>query len=296
MTENIKRALYGSNRCAWGNLQAYSNARLAQEHEGVTTVNLLEAIYGRHAIRKYQPVTLSAELSERVQNICRERKPLYEQIPLGIHLVDGVAMQRILPGLVGNYGRVLAPHYLIATSANQPGYLENVGYTLEQIVLQLTCWGLGTCWIGGNVQQLDLSTGVSVPAGQSPVVLIAVGHPAAGVALRRAPAKAKRKPLTELMLGESSASWQSVLAAGRMAPSAVNIQPWRFVVEGPQTHLFVAATGMGRLIKSFLRLDAGIALSHIEVAAGQQGQPISIQRLEKVVHRQWEYVTSVICR
>lgn len=283
MTENLRR-------------RSYRELSQMGKYEGVAIMNLMEAIYGRRSIRQYRPVTLSAELTEQVQDICRERKPLYEQIPLGIHLVDGIAMQRILPGLVGSYGKVMAPHYLVVTSANQPGYLENVGYTLEQIVLKLTCLGLGTCWIGGRVQQLDLSTVVKMPVGQSPVVLIAVGHPAEGVELLRVPAQAKRKPMTELVLGKPSERWQSVLAAGRMAPSAINIQPWRFIVEGPQTHLFVAAAGMGRLIKSFLRLDAGIALSHIEIAAGQLGQPIRIQKQQEAAHRQWEYVTSIICR
>lgn len=257
-------------------------------------MNQLEAISGRHSIRQFRQQVLSTELVERVRQFCAQCRRLYPQIPLEIHLVDGSVLQPVLPGLVGGYGKILAPHYLLAASGRQPDYLENVGYTLEQVVLQLTCWGVGSCWIGGRVKQQDVAAFLPLPAEQSPVALIAFGLPADGVPLLRDPLQAKRKPLTELVIGKPDEQWSTLLAAARLAPSAINLQPWRVVLAGEKAHLFAAAGGVGQLLWRFPRLDAGIALAHIEIAADELGRAVRISRQPGVVHRRWEYVASVV--
>ena len=50
----------------------------------------------------------------------------------------------------------------------------------------------------------------------------------------------------------------AILEAARLAPSAVNSQPWYFAHEGDTIHVFCSNKGS--------RLDAGIALAHLYVA------------------------------
>ncbi|WDU82496.1 nitroreductase family protein [Caloramator sp. Dgby_cultured_2] len=108
-----------------------------------------EAIFKRKSVRKYQeePITV-AELEEVYELISRHPK-LYN-IDMELHLVEnGSQFLDLLKGVIGSYGKIIAPHYLIATSEIKEGYLENVGYALEYIVLKMTEMGLGTCYIGG---------------------------------------------------------------------------------------------------------------------------------------------------
>jgi hypothetical protein len=59
------------------------------------------------------------------------------------------------------------------------------------------------------------------------------------------------------------------LEAARLAPSAVNRQPWGFNVEDDGITVFVRTSGPEFNISK--RLDCGIAMLHIEVAALSSG-------------------------
>jgi hypothetical protein len=83
----------------------------------------------------------------------------------------------------------------------------------------------------------------------------------------------KRKPLTDLVSGLPENEWPSwikpSLEAARLAPSAINRQPWRFKIE---SNGVVISINRGRADLSVpKRLDCGIAMLHFEVAALSQG-------------------------
>ena len=87
----------------------------------------------------------------------------------------------------------------------------------------------------------------------------------------------QRKPLTELITGLDETElphWmKSALEAARLAPSAINRQPWRFHVEPYSITVSVDSPRFTFGISK--RLDCGIAMLHIEVAAlncGVQGE------------------------
>lgn len=93
----------------------------------------------------------------------------------------------------------------------------------------------------------------------------------------------RRKPMANLVSGFEEANtpeWIRVaLEAARLAPSAVNRQPWRFQVE--QDALTVSVNRLGREFNISKRLDCGIAMLHIEVAALNSG-----------VHGNWDLLES----
>jgi len=86
----------------------------------------------------------------------------------------------------------------------------------------------------------------------------------------------KRKPLSALVTGLKETElpdWtRSALEAARLAPSAINRQPWSFHVE-PDS-ITVSVRGAGPEFKVSKRLDCGIAMLHLELGAlncGVQG-------------------------
>ena len=84
----------------------------------------------------------------------------------------------------------------------------------------------------------------------------------------------KRKDLDELCMGGFDKSWpqwiKTALECGRLAPSAINRQPWRFKIKGESITVVVDGTSRFSSIVSE-QLDCGIAMLHIEVGAFYEG-------------------------
>jgi len=79
----------------------------------------------------------------------------------------------------------------------------------------------------------------------------------------------RRRPLSGLVTGLQDSEWpqwiRAALEAARLAPSAVNRQPWRFYVE--PNGITVSVNSIRREFGLSKRLCCGIAMLHIEVAA-----------------------------
>ena len=83
----------------------------------------------------------------------------------------------------------------------------------------------------------------------------------------------RRLPISKLVSGwgkEKMPEWVRVsLEAARLAPSAINRQPWGFNVEDDGITVFVRTSSTEFNVSK--RLDCGIAMLHIEVAALSSG-------------------------
>jgi hypothetical protein len=88
--------------------------------------------------------------------------------------------------------------------------------------------------------------------------------------------------VTELAPGFDAERWPDWAAEGvrlaRIAPSAVNRQPWRFDLEPGSVKVSVVARGAEGSISRLL--DVGIAMLHFEVGARLMGASGTWQLLE----------------
>ena len=90
-------------------------------------------------------------------------------------------------------------------------------------------------------------------------------------------------PMTEEKAGELACPLEMV----RRAPSAVNKQPWRAVVEGNAVHFYLKrSSGFGNHeALDMQRIDMGIALCHFELAARELGvKPSFAQDAPRIPH------------
>jgi nitroreductase len=196
---------------------------------------------------------------------------LFPGVTPGVHVVGGDAMHRVLPGLIGSYGKVRAPQWLLVTgpAADERRY-EAAGYALEPLVLALTAVGVGTCWIGGKVDRDVFREVATYPTDHAPTVVIAFGDPARPDGHVREAGTAARKELADLLLGPAG-DWTDALEAARTAPSAGNLQPWRFLPDGDRLHAYAEVKVplqyrfMAAHLAEMSRLDVGIALSHVRL-------------------------------
>ncbi len=262
-------------------------------------MELYDAILYRKSTRKYSQESFNNELLQTVKSIVDNAERLYNNIDMKIHLLEGgQKIHDLLPGIIGGYGRVKAPYYLIITSEEKEGYLQNIGYTLEGVVLKLTTLNLATCWLGSSIKKNFLKDIINIPEDQEPQLMIAFGHPEKGKSpFRRSSSDAKRKDVSEITSGTMDITWSRIVSAIRLAPSAVNVQPWRLFFNSGKVHVYSVKTG-NPITKHFLGslnlVDIGIALCHAMVASRHFSRNIQFTKDLSAINKEYEYVTTII--
>ena len=132
----------------------------------------------------------------------------------------------------------------------------HAGISGEAFILEAVAMGLGTCWVAAFKR-----SGVNVPIedGEKVKALIALGIPGEEGGPR------KRKRLSEICSSDPS-DWPlwayNAAEYVRIAPSAVNLQPWRLSFAGRTLALSSARPNAS--------LDMGIAMLHMILGAGDK--------------------------
>jgi len=232
------------------------------------------AIPLRRSRRRYNRTPLEPTQLAQLQTVCREFRPY----PQARAELITEAPDEVLRGVVASYGKVKGAPALIAFigDIDDPYVNEKIGYTGEGIILEATAMGLGTCWVGGSMFfRRGLAESI-VGAGEKEKVFAVtpVGRAVKNFSLEERVMIGfglahRRKPLAELVTGLDEKEWprwmKAALKAARLAPSAVNRQPWRFHVEPNGITVSVDSSLIEWGISK--RLDCGIAMLHIEVDA-----------------------------
>lgn len=228
-------------------------------------MNLYEAIGVRHSVRKYSDREVPERLREQILAFAGKASPLNDRIAVEFEFLDNRKGKAEVRGL----WKVEAPWYLALYSEAAEGFERNGGYLMEQAVLYMTTKGLGTCYLGGASVRKKRSDGKRL------VMLLAFGYPEGK--LCRESSLAKRLPLSELCVfkEEAGETIKTVLKAARLAPSAFNSQPWRFIVYTDRIYVFSrkepgllkGLKGLAAPAGSGTDFSVGIMLSHIMLAA-----------------------------
>jgi hypothetical protein len=190
--------------------------------------------------------------------------------------------------VTGTYGVIKgAKTFIVSFVKKSPGDMEDVGYLFEHIILFATAIGLDTCWMGASFSRSLFSEIISLQHDEVIPVVSPVGY------------KADRRSLTDTLFhltagSKNRKSWSALFFnrtfnlplnpkdAGifempfemvRLAPSAVNKQPWRLILDEHAVHFFLKRTpGYEKTFTMDLqRIDMGIAMCHFELAAMDAG-------------------------
>lgn len=112
--------------------------------------------------------------------------------------------------------------------------------------------GLGTCWVSGLFKPEIVRRQIELAENEQVYAVIPVGYTRDRYSMEekimvRFVAADKRKSLNELCKGRFREGWpewiKSALECARLAPSAVNRQPWRFTVN--EDAIKVSVVGYG---------------------------------------------------
>ncbi|MGN0298244.1 MAG: nitroreductase family protein [Lachnospiraceae bacterium] len=252
-------------------------------------MDLYGAIHMRKSVRKFVMKAFSEEMTQQIHAYKDYIFPLYSEEPYTILLVNMLDEKRIK--FLGAYAE--APYYILfCGSPTQEGRM-NAGFLLEKIALYLTEKGIGSCYQG----MVTLSKGKElIPVGQELLMVLACGYPK-GECQREA-SKAKRLPLEQILVKkeEYGSAIDAILQAGRLAPSAMNRQPWRLVVQKNKIHIFMKKTeGFYKPFEKLQEIDIGILLAHFKLTADELWMQMDFKVVDSISEREFKntvYVTT----
>lgn len=218
-----------------------------------------EAIFQRCSTRRFQMKPIAAKTMEQLNHYVQEVNALYPDALYRIAVVEALNGEK--PAIKGKF-MVESPYYLVFFAKEHPGAAKNAGYIMEQIVLYLTAKGIGTCFLGETMAPSPVES-------YRCMLTLAFGMSAAPMYASRA----KRRPLADLVhyRDEATVQIRRILEAARMAPSAYNRQPWRFVAYSNRIHIFMKKGGLplpGR--HRLYEISMGAMMVHMVLAAEEQ--------------------------
>ena len=257
-------------------------------------ISVAELIRQRYSCRAYQRRAVEPGQARHLQDYAHTITGGPFGTPLRFELfVSSLEDQDALKGL-GTYGAIKDPAgFIIGAAPHGEMMLVDYGYALEQVILYATGLDLSTCWLGGNFTRTSFAKKIDASRQEIIPAVASVGYATPEIRSRD-PQRLKvrsdtRLPWEELFFKNGFAEGLAQPEAGpyaipldmlRLAPSAHNYQPWRVVQDGPCYHFYLKRTpGYGPGNPAFLllgvvdlqRMEIGIAMSHFELAARQQG-------------------------
>jgi len=235
-----------------------------------------QVIEKRRSRRRFDYRTLDKNHLTQINYICKNFRPFSDARSI---LVPD-SPDSVFKGAIGPYGKIKGAPAFIAFIGNMenPHAHEQVGYTGEGIILEAEALNLATCWVAGFFRRKVVESLIELAKYERVLAVTPIGYAIERPSLEERVMTGfglthRRRSLANLVTGISEQEWpqwvKPALEAARLAPSAVNRQPWRFRIE-PDS-ITVSINILKREYGISKRLCCGIAMLHIEVAALNYG-------------------------
>ena len=240
---------------------------------------IAKLIRARRSVRTFDGQALRAEDTAHLTEFTRRIENPYE-IPVEFRLLDAKRDGLSSPVITGT------TQFIGAKIKHMPHAEEAFGYSFEMLVLYAQSLGIGTTWIAGTMDRAAFEHAMMLAPDEMMPCVSPLGYPAAKQSLREAMMRKgvkadSRLSFEELFFDGSGAPLQpenagvmrEPLELVRLAPSAVNKQPWRVFVADSCAHFYKkSGTGFTSLAAGDLqKVDLGIALCHFALGAEECG-------------------------
>ncbi len=263
--------------------------------------NITQHIRNRRSVRTYDGKELDKNDIEKLTGFFQKIENPFK-IPVGFKLMNAKEYGLNCPVTVGTDLFV----------GGKIKWSENAsvafGYSFEMFVLYAEALGIGTVWLGGTMNRSAYEEAMELGDGEIMPCASALGYPAKKMSLResmmRKGVKAdKRLPFEEIFFDgsfdkplskENAGKWSEPLEMVRLAPSAVNKQPWRVVVTDNAVHFYLKRSkGFTRTEKLDMQMiDVGIAICHFDLTAKENNLNIVFEQNDPKIESDAEYVAS----
>lgn len=239
-------------------------------------MDMLNVIRTRRSVRTFDGRSLRAEDAEKILT-CAEAADNPYAIPIEWRLLDARESGLSSQVIVGTDA------FIAGKMRRVPHAEEAYGFSFEKIALYAGSLGIGTTCIAGTMDRAAFEKAMELAEGEIMPCVSPLGYPAEKMSLRESLMRKGVRADSRLSFGElffdgsfdtppapeKAGKLRQALEAVRLAPSAVNKQPWRLILCGDRVHFyekrsrgFVSADGWDTQ-----KIDMGIALCHFALAA-----------------------------
>lgn len=207
----------------------------------------------RRSVRNYTDKLQDVLYGKLMDYISNSLIPLFDYIKYEIKVVDADKVRT---------SKVKAPNYILFYSENKQGKELNAGFIMQQIDLFLQSNGAGSCWLGLASPLIQSDKGYQY------IIMLSAGM--TDKPLREGAGDFKRKTLDEA----GDLSDKDLLQAVRLAPSAVNCQPWYYKErEKDIVDVYLVRKILHKaILKRYDKIDIGISLYHLVLALKDKGK------------------------
>lgn len=249
---------------------------------------LYETMPSRISVRNYKTEKLSNKDYDYLNNKLKYVNSL--NMGVRVYLINQ-DNEDIFTGIIGSYGKINnAPSYfmLLGDTSNENIYAI-AGYLGEFLVLEAQAKNMYTCWVAGTFKKSKLPREVIINSNEKLFCLISVGYKdETKTDFAKKIMKSNRKPVDKLVLNYENLLKvpeyiQKCIEYARIAPSAINRQPWKFRVYENEIEILLDK-GLIRTSNTIetKKLDLGIALFHIAVVLNNYNKEFKISFEQEV--------------
>ena len=262
-------------------------------------MNTMDVIKGRRSVRTFDGRALTDEDRFALIEYSRSIRNPYD-IPVEFVFLDAAEHRLSSPVIAGE------KLYVAGKVAKKAHAEEAFGFSFEKLVLYAWSLGVGTTWIGGTMNRGQFEKAAGLKTGEMMPCVSPLGYPAKKMSVRetlmRKGVKAdERKNAAALFFDEDFSTpltvvdekVEAALEMVRLAPSAVNRQPWRIVRIG-SAYAFYLQHAKGYVSEAtgdLQKVDMGIALCHF--MSGVEGE-LRLEDPGLSTEKDIEYIATVL--
>ncbi len=242
--------------------------------------NISQQIKARRSVRTFDGRTVDESTKQQLLIFAKDIQNPFD-IPVAFKLLDAKKEGLTCPVVSGT------DLYVGGKIKNLPHASVAFGYSFEAFVLYAQSLGLGTVWLGGTMNRAAFEKAMDLAEDEMMPCATPIGYRAKKMTMRenmmRKAIKAdERLPFEELFFDgsfdtpltkDNAGKFAEPLEMARLAPSAVNKQPWRVVIADHTAHFYLKRSkGFGHEGKLDMQMiDMGIALCHFALTANENG-------------------------
>ncbi len=253
--------------------------------------SIIETIQKRHSVRDYSNKVIEKEKIQKISEYINSNTKGLLGNTVRFQIVDGSDYNKDQLKELGTYGMIKGARMFIAGAVKKNDYaMEDFGYCMEKIILMLTDFGLGTCWLGGMLNRSTFGKKMNISENEIIPAVSPIGYALSKNTFRErlismVVGSKKRKKAEELFFDRSifrpldlneCGKFAIALECVRWAPSAGNLQPWRIIKDNDNFHFYMEENprynNLSRYEGAKLQnIDIGIAMAHFDLAAHELG-------------------------
>ena len=263
--------------------------------------HIAELVCARKSVRTFDGTPLRENDRAKLEQYLSHIETPFD-IPMEFRMLD--AKEHGLPSPVVTGTELYAAGKIKREALAEVAY----GVAFEKLVLYALSLGVGTVWIAGTMDRPAFERAMELGGDEFMPAVTPLGYPAKkrairDAAMRRAIKADSRLPFESLffedgfgkpLTAERAGEYREALELVRLAPSAVNKQPWRVVKQGDTFHFYKKSSLPANPKGDVQKLDIGIALSHFMLALEEAGMMGNVAQADPGIacEKDTEYIVS----